>query len=107
MCPPGFKFPQMPTARIVALLPQAAQSVLRGRDWTADPGGPTSTGYYPHCFDVTTEGARSLAKALDGARPAKKGRLNYTFDPPDPSRQVVITFNPYLPHGKTHCLQCG
>ena len=105
--PPGAKFPQMRAARIVALLPQAAQNVLRGRDWTAYPPGPTSTGYYPRCFDVTTEGARSLAKALDGAGPAKKGRLSYTFNAPDPKRQVLISFNPYLPHGKTHCLGCG
>ena len=105
--PPGFKFPQMRAARIVALLPQAAQNVLRGRDWTAYPSGPTSSGYYPHCFDVTTKGARSLAGALDGARPAKKGSLGYTFNAPDPKRQVLITFNPYLPHGKTHCLGCG
>ena len=104
--PPGSRFPQMRPARIVALLPQAAQNVLRGRDWTADPPGPTSTDS-PRCFDVTTKGARSLAKALDGAGPAKKGRLNYTFNAPDPNRQVLIGFNPYLPHGKTHCLGCG
>jgi hypothetical protein len=105
--PPGAKFPQMRAARIVALLPQAAQNALRGRDWTADPPGPTSTGYYPRCFDVATAGARSLAKALDGAGPAKKGRLDYIFNAPDPNRQVLIGFNPYLPHGKTYCLGCG
>jgi hypothetical protein len=95
----GGRLRAMPPARIVALLPAAAQKVLRGRDWNArDEGG---------CFAVTTEGARSLAKALDGAGPAKKGRLNFTFDASGPSRQVFIGFNPYFPHGETTCLGCG
>ena len=108
--PPGFKFPQMRPARIVALLPAAAQNVLRGRDWSAYARGPTSTGFHPRCFAVTTNEARSLAKVLDGAGPAKKGGafgLNYTFDAPGPRRQVWITFDPYLPHGETTCSRCG
>ena len=56
--------------------------------------------------------ARSLAKALDGAGPAiaRKGgfiNLNYSFDAPGPSRQVWIGFSPFLPHGETTCLGCG
>ena len=97
---PDLRLQQMSPARIVALLPPAAQNVLRGRDWNARGAGPG-------CFAVTTEGARSLAKALDGAGPAKKGRLNYTFNAPGPSRQVWITFEPYLPHGETICSRCG
>ena len=91
---------EMSPARIVALLPEAAQNVLRDRDWNARGAGPG-------CFAVTTNEARPLANALDGAVPAKKGRLSYTFNAPGPSRQVWITFDPYLPHGKTPCLQCG
>jgi hypothetical protein len=91
---------QMRPARIVALLPEAAQNVLRGRDWRT------------RCFAVTTNEARSLAKALDGAGPAtaRKGgaiRLHYTFDAPGPSRQVWISFDPFLPHGEVTCSQCG
>ena len=105
----------MGPARIVALLPEAAQNVLRGRDWSGGgypPRGPTSTGFYPYCFAVTTNGARSLAKALDGAGPAtaRKGgfiNLHYIFDAPSPSRQVGISFSPFLPHGETTCLGCG
>ena len=64
------------------------------------------------CFAVTTNEARSLAKALDGAGPAtaRKGgaiRLHYTFDAPGPSRQVWISFDPFLPHGEVTCSQCG
>ena len=96
---------QMGPARIVALLPAAAQNALRGRDWNSRGAGPG-------CFAVTTEGAHSLAKALDGAGPAtarKGGALNlhYTFDAPGPSRQVWIAFDPFLPHGEVTCSQCG
>jgi hypothetical protein len=96
---------QMGHARIVALLPAAAQNALRGRDWNARGAGPG-------CFAVTTNEARSLAKALDGAGPAtarKGGALNlhYTFDAPGPSRQVWIAFDPFLPHGEVTCSQCG
>jgi hypothetical protein len=98
---PGAHVQRMSPARIVALLPEAAQNVLRGRDWNARAAGP------PACFAVTTNDARPLANALDDAGPAKKGRLSYRFNAPGPSRQVWITFNPYLPHGKTHCLSCG
>jgi hypothetical protein len=98
---------QMGPARFVALLPAAAQDVLRGRDWNAGRFPPGS-----RCFAVTTNEARSLAKALDGAGPAtaRKGgaiRLHYTFDAPGPSRQVWISFDPFLPHGEVTCSQCG
>jgi hypothetical protein len=98
------RFVQMGPARIVALLPAAAQNVLRGRDWNARPG-PS------RCFAVTTNEARSLAKALDGAGPAtaRKGgliNLNYSFDAPGPSRQVGISFLPYLPHGEFTYSEC-
>jgi hypothetical protein len=54
---------------------------------------------------VTTNEARSLAKALDGAGPvtARKGgriRLHYTFDVPGPNRQVWISFDPFLPQAE-------
>lgn len=110
---PGWHVEQMGPGRIVALLPEAAQNVLRGRDWSTHATKPTPSarkGVYGGCFAVTTNEARSLAKALDGARPAKKGGailLNYTFDVPGPRRQVSIAFSPLLPHGGTTCLRCG
>ena len=108
---------QMGPARFVALLPAAAQNVLRGRDWNMvrgrDLGGTFARrGVYGGYFAVTTNEARSLAKALDGAGPAtaRKGgaiSLHYTFDAPGPSRQVWISFDPFLPHGEVTCSQCG
>lgn len=111
----------MGPARIVALLPEEAQNVLRGRNWRTEvsrgpgvgPGVPgVRRGIYGGCFAVTTGEARSLAEALNGAGPAtaRKGgaiRLHYTFDAPGPSRQVWISFDPYLPHGEVTCSQCG
>jgi hypothetical protein len=106
---------QMGPARIVALLPAAAQDVLRGRDWRTRALRLTPSarrGIYGGCFAVTTNEARSLAKALDGAGPAtaRKGgaiNLNYKFDAPSPSRQVWISFDPFLPHGEVICSACG
>ncbi len=106
----GLQIQPMRPARIVTLLPAAAQNVLRGRDWNTHASRPTPSakrGVYGGCFAVTTNEARALAKALDGAGPAKKGRLNYRFNAPGPSRQVWIGFSPYLPHGETTCLECG
>jgi hypothetical protein len=105
---PGWHLQEMRPARIVTLLPAAAQNALRGRDWRTSRRGPSGRrGIWGGCFDVTTNEARSLAKALDTAAPAKKGRLHYTFNAPGPSRHVEIGFSPYLPHGKTTCLRCG
>jgi len=106
---------QMGPARIVALLPAAAQRVLRARDWRTRAlrlRPSARRGIYGGCFAVTTNEARSLAKALDGAGPAfaRKGGLldlNYKFDAPGPSRQVWIGFNPFLPHGEVTCSRCG
>ena len=106
---------QMGPARIVALLPAAAQRVLRARDWRTRGlrlRPSARRGIYGGCFAVTTNEARSLAKALDGAGPAfaRKGGLldlNYKFDAPGPSRQVWIGFNPFLPHGEVTCSRCG
>ena len=108
---------EMRPARIVALLPEAAQNMLRGRYWTRGyppPRAPTSTGYYPRypsCFAVKTSEARSLAKALDGAGPAiaRKGgaiNLHYEFDAPGPHRRVSINFDPLLPHGEVDLQRC-
>jgi hypothetical protein len=103
--PDRTRFVQMSPARIVALLPAAAQNVFRGREWNARGAGPG-------CFAVTTNEARSLAKALDGAAPATKRagsaiNLTYKFDAPGPSRQVWIGFDPFLPHGEVTCSRCG
>ena len=103
----GAHVQEMSLARIVALLPKAAQSALSFPSLPPFQSLPRSTAGPPGCFAVTTNEARPLANALDDARPAKKGRLSYRFNAPGPSRQVWITFNPYLPHGKTHCLGCG
>ena len=93
---------QMRPARIVALLPEAAQNVLRGRDWNARGAGPG-------CFAVTTNEARSLAKALDGAGPAdaRKGgsiSLHYHSMPQARTARSGSASTPFLPHGEVTLL---
>jgi hypothetical protein len=66
---------------------------------------------YNYSSDVTTEEARALAEALDNAglerfEPARL--LGYRLEAPGRSgKTVIITFEPYLPHGETTCSACG
>jgi hypothetical protein len=90
-------------SRIVALLPAAAQDVLRAKRWVKQGSG----GEY--CFAVTTSQARLLAKGLGEARPDSRGGAfiqKFVFDAPR-SERVRITFEPFLPHGETICAACG
>ena len=99
---PGFKIQQMGPTRIVTATGGSPENVPRQRLAYGGFGGP--------CVAVTTNEARSLAKALDGAGPAKEEDglvLSYRFNAPNPSRQVWIAFEPYLPHGETTCSPCG
>jgi hypothetical protein len=94
-------------SRILSVLPAQAEVLLRDIR-TRDP----------YCSEVTTDEARALAEIFDDAafeqdERENPHRLNYHFEPsvplaPGPIENTVdIFFEPYLPHGKTHCLQCG
>ena len=108
--------PPIEPSSILPLLPAPAEDLLGGaRHWrwqdlaSEDPGtmrrvGPTPLAGQgnPHCFDVTTDEARALTKALDdaGINHDSPGTLIYRFHAPDPvSRTVDILFLPYLPNG--------
>jgi hypothetical protein len=112
--------PPIEPSSILSLLPAPAEDLLSGaRHWrwqdraSEDPErlGPTQLGGRPtllagqgnpHCFDVTTDQARTINQALDdaGIDHDLGGQLVYSFDAPDPvSRTVAIFFLPYLPHG--------
>jgi hypothetical protein len=95
-------------ARIVGLLPEAAQRLLRAGDWTRPDNGD--------CSRVTTEDARALAQILDdaGYRRNKlpgfevRNWLRYVLEDADALRnQVWISFEPVLPHGETTWLGPG
>ena len=119
--------PATDPSRIVSLLPAAAADMLRGKDRTPvtgvvhreAPGGVRPIAVTDYCSDLTTEEARTLAKALEDAGPTEKAdpdgsfrtdsfRLDYTFDAPaQGQRGVSIYFEPYLPHGEIICSPCG
>jgi hypothetical protein len=68
---------------------------------------------------MTIDEARTLAKALEDAGPARMAdpdgtfrtgyfRLEYRFESPAQGNEgVSISFEPYLPHGETICSPCG
>jgi hypothetical protein len=91
-------------SRLLPLLPEQAQGLLRAREFVPGTFGP--------CTDLTTEEARALREALaaagleqfEGIRIAPYV-LTYRLKIPGPIR--VIQFEPYLPHGEITCSACG
>jgi hypothetical protein len=97
-------------SRVSSLLPAAAQDVLRGKDrpyeiWKDDGMGLEEPGL---CSEVTTDEARTLSRIfsqagyepdpLPGVPPATYD--NTRFRIPAPHDDVVIAFEPILPHGQ-------
>src|SRR5262245_3618133 len=110
-------------SRILSLLPATARDMLRAKNAVAEHfhlgyGGFPLIPITGYSSVLTTEQARALAKALDGAG-LDRGGLMWGFeipgtsvDPPRPEKgpvrnKVFIGFSPYLPHGETVCLACG
>ena len=103
-------------SRIVGLLPAAAADMLRGKDRTPFDGWykPAPLEIRPitdYCSDMTSDEARTLAKALDDAGFVpfmQLVRLGYRFETPGTNKERVhIYFEPYLPHGEIICSACG
>jgi hypothetical protein len=98
--------PPRDPSRILPLLPEPVEDLLRSRDRIRVDWNPPQ-----YCSDVTTEEARSLAKALDDAgfeREQPPQWLAYRFKVPFSMRQpALIYFEPYLPHGEWTCSACG
>jgi hypothetical protein len=104
ICFRGIPSPIEP-ARIVGLLPEAAQRLLRSGEGAVAQNGD--------CVRVTTENARALAQILDDAgypRPGFEVRmwLRYVLEDSDaPKNNVWISFEPVLPHGEATWLGPG
>jgi hypothetical protein len=105
-------------SRILTLLPESAQDVLRAGDKTrkemlvsepGEEGSPEVHVVYPDCYDVPTEKARALVEALDDAGLKRDGAylLAYRLDASGPKRRHDVSFEPYLPHGESTCSPCG
>jgi hypothetical protein len=131
--------PPIQPSSLLPLLPAPAKDLLAGaRHWrwqelaSSDPATTRREGSTPlmgqgnpHCFDVTTEEARAIERALDdagiahdtprtlidqydaiekalddaGVDPDAPNTVVYHFDAPDPvSRTVDIVLGPSLPH---------
>jgi hypothetical protein len=96
--------PAIAPSRLLPLLPEPAQALLRAREFAPGSFGP--------CTDLATEDARALREALiaagleqfEGIRIAPYV-LTYRLKSPGPIRGIL--FEPYLPHGEITCSACG
>ena len=104
--------PRIDSSRVLALLPPSLAHQVYATGWSDRNSGPV-------CLVVSTEVARSVAAALEGAGLERRGRgegrggesshhLVYSFDAigRQPGR-IAIFFEPELPHGERICTPCG
>jgi hypothetical protein len=100
---------------LLPLLPAAAEDLLRSKEAVprhGKTGDPSSGSEYPitrYVSALTTDEARTLARALDGARLEIPG-TSVDLLPPNRGRgpnSMFFVFLPYLPHGESECLPCG
>lgn len=110
---PDVPTPSINRSRVLTLLPDAVEDVLRRRGpvpWADNP--PTA------CSVVPTEEARAIARALDGAGLEERvvgngidaglGGLTYRFKAPNGRPgYIYVFFEPILPHGEWVCTPCG
>jgi hypothetical protein len=108
--------PQSDPGRVLSLLPQAARDLLGGKDRTRRTGqrGLAGGPWYPsvsECSNVTTEEARALVRALDGAGLEREGPaagIAYTFGVPGPIEEsAMVTLEPLLPDGQWTSFRTG
>lgn len=104
-------------ARVPSLLPRSAEELLRSKERTRRDGFYGSTEFVPvfdYVSNLTTDEARTLAQALDGAADLEQGPsagsayvLGYTRDLPGTDAVLFVLFEPILPHGESTCSACG
>ena len=95
---PGWRVQQMRPARIVTLLPAGSPERAPRQGLECERGRARG------CFAVTTNEARSLAKALDGAGPAKKGPLELQIQCPRPEPTGLDRLQAVPPARRDHLL---
>ncbi len=97
----GGPAPPIEPSRILPLLPEPAQDLLRAREFAA--GG---------CTDLTTAEARALGDALNtaGLEQFRGQRIDLSvlaYRLEISGRIGAVFFEPYLPHGEFTCSACG
>jgi hypothetical protein len=97
--PPGSGFPHVEPSRVLTLLPEPARDLLGAGYMKTDGRSQRSP---VDCSQMTTDEARALAGILDAAGLADwPGWLAYSLvDPEKPGSNIVIAFDPVLPHGE-------
>lgn len=98
--------PADPAQQLSALPPTAQQMLAAARYYRPGDIGETdpaiaATWYSPHCYELTTEQARTLVDTFDAAnltRNESDSRLHYEATDPE-SRTVHAIIVPFMPHG--------
>ncbi|HET9756058.1 MAG TPA: hypothetical protein VFP66_06125 [Candidatus Limnocylindrales bacterium] len=96
-------------ARVWAVLPEAAQTLVRAGDLTPEESVPTNAG----CSWMTTDDARTLARIMDDVgiprwKTLSDSWLGYRLEGQRlPVDMVWMTFAPVLPHGEAIWLGPG
>ncbi len=113
VCYQGLLRPIEPS-RLVSWLPAPVARILRGGDFDTTSVDHWLRGFGGGCSSVTTEDARAIAGALEDAgfrqneEFQKAFGLTYYFTPGRSLRnEMVIRFEPILPHGEVGCSSCG
>jgi hypothetical protein len=100
-------------ARILRWLPAQAARLLGTTDPAVVSDADWLRGFRGACSDLTTDEAREVADALEGAGLGQDefqqayGLTYYVEAGSSVPKEVVIRFEPILPHGEVGCSGCG
>ena len=117
--------PPQDASQLLSLLPARSTDVLRGKSLSRSEGDVVEARErgrivvlgraVSYCAKLTTEEAREVAEPLSGFDPDPRFHQNQTAlsyqlaeaQAVDNLGPTTISFDPYLPHGRTSCFACG
>jgi hypothetical protein len=104
----------IPPARIPARLPSAAAGLLRAGYFDPDAVDGWIRGFGGGCSTVTTEDARAIVQSLEAGGFGQDEEFQkayalayYVTLPGATDDEIVVRFEPILPHGEVGCTSCG
>jgi hypothetical protein len=113
VCYQGLLRPIEPS-RILSRLPARAAGLLRAAGFDVRSVEGWVRGFGGGCSSLTTEDARAVAEVLEDAGLGQDeefqtayGLTYYLESPGGFPNEVVIRFEPILPHGEVGCTSCG